>query len=422
MFDSFALLPDEYGSTFANVKRTSFIISVGLLAFVWSAALPQICHAEAKGAAYSDVEADKHKGEDAAVTGKVTGVSKSAKGTTFINFGARYPNHTFTGIVFPGDVQKVGDLSALANQMVTVTGRIEAAPDGKPQIVIKSLDQITIPKTPQPDSATPPPAPPVSAPSTPPAPVSPTPPAATNPTPASVPQPTPSPKSAAAKRIALAENWTTAPQSGEMTRKDLATIFGAQATSGESAVADALIVIYPEVPYLAPLATARKQLNLDNTSPTRTKIVTPGLPADSLTANTFAGIFPGGFTSMTLITDTADQVVSVLLLDDSPRQRTTEITELDGFHTYNFILNRAKSTAQLVIKHELTREGASAGVVVVESLLINPNAADPAATPRPATRGSTVAKKPRTGKVIERSRWFVPKPLVSIILRASGNR
>ncbi len=408
----------------SSVRIQTSILPISAFVIALASVPPPVCHAGEKQAAYSDVEAEKHKGEDAAVTGKVFGVSKSAKGTTFINFGARYPNHTFTGVVFASDTQKVGDLSALADQTVTVTGRIELLPDGKPQIVIKSLDQITIPKTVAPATAATSPA--SSTPATP-APVPPAPsistptppPVATHPTPA--PQPTPPPKTAETRRIALAANWTTAPQTGEMTRKDLATIFGDQISSGKNTIADEAIVVYPEVPYLTPLATARKKLNLENTNPVRTKITTPGLPADSLIANTFAGIFPGGFTSMTLITDTSEQVVSVLLVDDNPRQRTTEILETDGFHTYNFILNRAKSTAQLVIKHEVTREGAPAGVVVVNSILIDPNAADPAATPRPTTHSST-AKKPRTGKVIEHSRWFVPKPLASIILRASGSR
>jgi hypothetical protein len=156
----------------------------------------------------------------------------------------------------------------------------------------------------------------------------------------------------------------------------------------------------------------------------RTKITTPGLPVGSLTANAFAGVFPGGFTTMTLVTDNADQVVSVHLTDDNPRQRTEEMTDTSGYHTYNFIAQRTKSAGQLVIKHQVLREGAPAGVVVVDSLLIDPLAADPAAPPRTTSRSTTrtTPARPRTGKVLERSRWYVPKPLVKIILRSSGNR
>ena len=224
--------------------------------------------------------------------------------------------------------------------------------------------------------------------------------------------------------MALAPNWTTAPQTGDMTRKDLAAIFGSQIASAEKFVAEDSIIVYPEVPYLTPLATARQLLRLENTNPARAKITTPGLPVGSLTANTFSGIFPGGFTTLTLVTDLSDQVVSVHLTDSNPRQRSTDITDTGGYHTYNFIAQRDKSAGQLVIKHEIVREGAPEGVVVVDSLLIDPTAADPNA-PRARTKPaktSTAARQPRTGKVLERSRWYVPKPLVNLILRASGNR
>jgi hypothetical protein len=210
-----------------------------------------------------------------------------------------------------------------------------------------------------------------------------------------------------------------------MTRKDLAALFGSQITSGGGTEQDENIMLYPEVPYLTPLAAARRKLNLENTNPSRMKITTPGLPVGSLTANAFTGIFPGGYTTLTLVTDLSDQVVSVHLADDNPRQRSAEVTDTGGYHTYNFIAQRVKSAGQLVIKHEIAREGAPAGVVVVDSLLIDPGAPDPNAPPRTSTRSSktfSAPHAPRTGKVLERSRWYVPKPLVSVILRASGNR
>jgi len=382
---------------------------------VFTAILSPESRGEQKPAAYSDAEAGKHVGDEATVTGKIASVSKSAKGTAFLNFGERYPKQIFSGVVFAKDADKVGDLTAFEGRTVMLTGRIELSPEGKPQIVIKSPDQLKVagasapPITPTPPM--PMPAPPVPA-----------------PTIASVPTttatPIPQPKVGESRRIALAANWANAPQTGDMTRKDLAALFGSQITSGESSDADTAILIYPEVPYLASFATARRNLNLDATNPARTKVTTPGLPVGSLTANAFTGIFPGGYTTMTLVTDNADQVVSVHLADADPRQRTAELTDTGGYHTYNFIAQRVKAAGQLVIRHEIVREGAPAGVVVVDSLLIDPNAADPTAPPRTTTRTTTrsTGTRPRTGKILERSRWYVPKPLVNVILRASGNR
>jgi hypothetical protein len=305
------------------------------------------------------------------------------------------------------------------------------SPDGKPQIIIRSADQLKLADAATSPPPTPAPAPaPAPVPATPPAPMpappAPTPAVASAPAPPK-PLPTPPPKVVESKQIGLAANWATAPQAGDMTRKDLAALFGSQFTSGETPVPDTSVVVYPEVPYLTPLADARRSLHLENTTPARTKVTTPGLPVGSLAANAFQGIFPGGFTTMTLVTDLSDQVVSVHLVDENPRQRTADITDTGGFHTYNFISQRTKSTGQLVIKHEILKDGAPPGVVVVESLLIDPLAPDPAATPRSPTSSrypsrSTTPRLPRTGKVLERSRWYVPKALVNVILRASGNR
>jgi hypothetical protein len=408
------------------VKTRSLPIVCGALAFALCAPLSTPCGAQQR---YSDTEAGKHAGDEAIVTGKVASVSKSGKGTTYLNFGDKFPRQTFSGVVFAKDADKVGDLSQFEGKTVALSGRIENSPDGKPQIIIRSADQVKLADATPPATTTttttptPPRAPAPSTPAAPPSPM-PAPAIASVPaTPSITPKPTPPPTDTS-KRIALAANWTTAPQAGDMTRKDLAMLFGSAIASGETPVPDESIVVYPEVPYLTPLQTARKLLRLESTNAARTKITTPGLPVGSLNANTFPGIFPGGYTVLTLVTDTSDQVVSVHLTDSNPRVRTSEITDTGGYHTYNFIAQREKSAGQLVIKHEIVREGAPAGVVVVDSLLIDRSAPDPNAprTTSKSSRSSTTVRQPRTGKVLERSRWYVPKPLVNVILRASGNR
>lgn len=413
---SLALSGRHGRSRFAAVKTRSFLLCGGVLAIVFTAHF-SIGIAEQKSAAYSDTEAGKHAGDEATVTGKVASVSKSGKGTMYVNFGDKFPRQTFSGVVFAKDADTVGDLSQFEGKTVALTGRIELSPDGKPQIVIKASGQLKLADGTAPAITLTPPAPPPIPPAT----------IASVPSTPAIPAPksTPPPKDTESKRIVLAPGWASAPQTGDMTRKDLAALFGSSIASGESATPEDSIVIYPEVPYLTPLAVARKNLHLENTNAGRTKITTPGLPVASLTANAFSGIFPGGYTMLTLVTDASDQVVSVQLADANPRQRTADLTDTGGFHTYNFIAQRDKSGGQLVIKHEVVREGAPAGVVVVDSLLIDPSAADPNAPPRTSTKSSkasSASRQPRTGKVLERSRWYVPKPLVNVILRASGNR
>lgn len=357
--------------------------------------------------AYNATDAGQHAGEEAAVTGKVVAVAKSAKGTTYLNFGDRFPRQTFSGVVLMRDEEKVGDVKIYEGKVVTITGRIELSPDKKPQILISAPAQIKLADaSAAPASTSAAVTPPMPAPAAAPAPVA----ALTAP---------PAPIPAETKKIVLAQNWSSSPQGGEMTRKDLAALFGDQGTASESLDGDPSILLFADVPFLAPLAVAKKRLQLEGASASVLRVACPGLPLGSFSAHTFSGIFAGGFNRLTLVTDNADQVVSVLLVDETPRQRTSDITDTAGYHTYNFIGGRVKGTNDLVIKHQIAL-GGPAGVVFVESMLIDPNDGNPPA--KSSSSRTTTTSRSRTGKVMERSRWFVPKPVVNLILRCVGGR
>ncbi len=391
-----------------SMPARCFIICAGLVALAASVPL----HAQQKPTAtYADGEAAAHAGEEATVTGKVVAVSKSAKGTLYLNFGDRFPRQTFSGVVLARDQEKVGDLKSYEGKSVALTGRIELSPDQKPQILISTPEQI---KLAEPGALAV--APSASTPAAPmPAPI-----AAAPAIPVPVAPAVPAPKPAvAAKKIALAPNWNSPAQGGEMTRKDLAHLFGGHASASESSENDSPIVVYPEIPFLTPLGVAKKILKLEGASASTSKVTCPGLPLGSFSAQAYSGVFPGGFNRLFLITDNADQVVSVLLADENSRQRATDVTDALGYHTYNFITNRVKGSNDLIIKHEITA-GAPAGVVVVDSALIDPETAPKTSASTRSTKST--ARIPRTGKVLDRSRWYVPVPVVNLILRCVGNR
>lgn len=365
---------------------------------------------------YSDAEAAKHIGEEATVTGKLFTVSSSGKGNTFLNFGDRYPRHTFSAVVFSRNAEAVGDVKQYEGKTVSVTGKIESSPDQKPQIVLTKAAQIKIAGaggSPPPPLPTPAPAAPASSPSPTPAP------APTAPAPGGIPM-AELPKGATKGKIALAGVWSGSAQGGELTRKDLAQIFGAVGAASDVVEVDRSIEAYPGLPILTPLEAAKKMLNLDGASSVKTKIVTPGMPKASFTAYTFSGVFAGGFNRLSLITDTEDQVVSVFAMDTASRTRVANETDTAGYHTYNFITGKAKATKDVVVRHTIVPESVSSGTIIVDTLLVDPT--DPESPP-PRTSGKSSStkfsssSKPKTGKVLERSRWYVPKPVVNLILR-----
>lgn len=225
-----------------------------------------------------------------------------------------------------------------------------------------------------------------------------------------------------AGKIELPPGWNSTRRGGEGIRKDLARLFGGAGRASEETSVDASMEVYPGIRFLTPLAAAKKLLNLDGVQSTRSKVATPGFPVDSFSANAFNGVFAGGFNKLVLITDTEDQIVSVLLVDSSSRTRVPNETDTAGYHTYNFITGGAKATGNLVIKHEIAPSRSFANVFVVDTLLVDPTDPDPQVPSRSSkgltrTAGST---KPRTGKVLERTKWFVPAPIVNLILHCVG--
>jgi hypothetical protein len=405
-----------------------------LLALVLFPVAPAVTLGQEKAVpGFPDTEAAKHVGEEVAITGKVFAVSKSGKGTTYLNFGDRFPRHIFSGTVLARDEAKVGDVKIYEGKVVTITGKIEQAQDQKPQILISSPTQIkladgggapAVATNPPPAPVTPPSAaPPTAAPAIPkppmPAPVTPTAPAPPATTAALTPPSTPKP--AEVKKMVLGVTWNNPGQGGEMTRKDLAMIFGNEGYASENVEGDPTVMLYGEVPFLAPLALAKKRLQLEAVTPSISRVSTPGLPGASFSSYGYTGIFAGGFNRLNIITDLADQVVSIQLVDENPRQRTSDTTDTGGYHTYNFVNGRSKGTNDLVVKHQVVKEGAPRGVVVVESMLIDPTDGNP--PPKKSSSSSSSSRSTtRTGKVMEKSRWYVPGTVVSLILRCVGSR
>ena len=112
--------------------------------------------------------------------------------------------------------------------------------------------------------------------------------------------------------------------------------------------------------------------------------------------------------------------MSALLVDSSSRTRVPNEADTSGYHTFNFITGGSKGTNNIVIKHEIVPASAETKVVVVETLLFDPTDPEPR-QPGVSTKGSSNKfTKPKTGKVLERSRWHVPVPVVNLILRCVG--
>ncbi len=89
---------------------------------------------------YTDAPA--HIGEYASVRGTLVDSYTSASGTVFLDFCKNYKGCPFSGVIFADDVKAFGDLSRLAGQTVTLTGKISSY-QGKAEIVLSDPSQLS---------------------------------------------------------------------------------------------------------------------------------------------------------------------------------------------------------------------------------------------------------------------------------------
>ena len=115
------------------MSRTAFILlAASLLLFANSLS------------ALTPEEAAQHIGKEGAVDGIAVEVSE-ANGNVFVNLGAKFPDHHFTGFVSKDDVAAVGldYLKSMAGKPVSIVGRITKV-KGRPQIQITKKEQIIL--------------------------------------------------------------------------------------------------------------------------------------------------------------------------------------------------------------------------------------------------------------------------------------
>jgi len=89
-----------------------------------------------------DSEAAQYVGKNVEVRGLVVAVYTSKKGNTFLNFGGKYPNQTFTGYIPAGsELARDRWTVTLQGNVIGITGTVELY-QGKPEIKVMSRSQI----------------------------------------------------------------------------------------------------------------------------------------------------------------------------------------------------------------------------------------------------------------------------------------
>ena len=122
------------------MRHALMVVLVGLAAL----ALPGVARPQSR--IVPDSQAAQYVGQTVTVEGTVAQVSVSQRSnTTFLNFGDRYPNHTFTAVIFRSAAARFPNPQQWEGKRVRVTGTVRLY-RGKPEIVLDNPSQITLPR------------------------------------------------------------------------------------------------------------------------------------------------------------------------------------------------------------------------------------------------------------------------------------
>src|ERR1700682_5685575 len=82
-------------------------------------------------------QARNHLDETQCITGKVIRVQEGDEGTQYLDFCEDYRLCSFTVVVFPYELKKVGDVRQLAGKVVEIRGEVKESENGA-EIVLEN--------------------------------------------------------------------------------------------------------------------------------------------------------------------------------------------------------------------------------------------------------------------------------------------
>ena len=100
-----------------------------------------------------------------------------------------------------------------------------------------------------------------------------------------------------------------------------------------------------------------------SSSSSRAPLATPGFPKNSLYYVGYDGAFEGHFNRLYLVTDTANKVVAIQLVDEHPKGRWKSAAALAAatWSTYNFINARMRASDTARVQAASKRQGTGCG-------------------------------------------------------------
>ncbi len=219
---------------------------------------------------------------------------------------------------------------------------------------------------------------------------------------------TPVPSNAGAG-IVLEKDWATAMKDGRIVMNELRDLVAPHAKASQNLKPSPGLEIYERVTYLMPLKEAMAVLGITQQVGSQKPVDCPGFPYHSTFSYSFNGSFVGGFDTIYLVTDKAQQVVAVQFGAVSPKIKPDRI---EG-QTFDFVNTRTKALTVAKVFHETRKTGSD--VLCIDSILLSPEGilSESARRISPARLYSF---NPGYFKEMHATRLYLPRPLMELIL------
>src|SRR5437762_6353079 len=219
--------------------------------------------------------------------------------------------------------------------------------------------------------------------------------------PAAVPSTTPGTQ----LQVSLQPGYDSRMQGGDISMREMQLLLSSYCSEGVD-LSGAGTKIYSGVTYLMDSEQAATVLGLAHSVSSRVPVATPGFPKNSIYYVGYDGAFEGHFNRLYLVTDTANKVVALQLVDEHPKGRWKSAAALASatWSTYNFINARMRASDTARVQAGSKRQG---NIVVIDTQVYQ------------RVRTRVGPKNIERYEEQENAKLFIPTPFARIILHCA---
>ena len=219
------------------------------------------------------------------------------------------------------------------------------------------------------------------------------------------PLPSPSSTPGTQPQLSLQSGYDSRMQGGDISMRELQLLLSPHCSEAVD-LSGAGTKIYNGTAYLMHSEQAATILGLRHSVPSRVPLATPGFPKNSMYYIGYDGAFEGRFNRLCFVTDTANKVVAIQLVDEHPKGRWKSAAALAAatWSTYNFINARMRASDTMRVEAVSKRQG---NVITIETQLYQ------------RVRTRVGRKNVDRYEEPENAKLFIPIPFARIILHCA---